>query len=291
MDELLFKSREQITRGWSEDAKYQVTLMDGITYFLKISSIDQYDRKKAGFELLQEVATLGIPMSRPIAFGVCSEGVYTLQSWIEGLDGEDIIPLRTASELAALGMEAGQILKKIHSLRAPKSLEDWESQFTSKIDRNISNYLKSPIQYEGGQVFIEYINANRHLLKGRPQCYQHGDYHIGNMMMDRTGKLQIIDFERYDFGDPWEEFNRIVWCAQKSPHFASGLIDGYFDHNVPVDFWPLLALYIASNALSSIYWAISFGPTEINKMLTQAKEILTWFDQMKTPVPIWWNLT
>ncbi|MFZ2256748.1 MAG: aminoglycoside phosphotransferase family protein [Clostridiaceae bacterium] len=141
MDELLFKSREQITRGWSEDAKYQVTLMDGITYFLKISSIDQYDRKKAGFELLQEVATLGIPMSRPIAFGVCSEGVYTLQSWIEGLDGEDIIPLRTASELAALGMEAGQILKKIHSLGAPKSQEDWESRFNRKIDRNISNYL------------------------------------------------------------------------------------------------------------------------------------------------------
>jgi aminoglycoside phosphotransferase (APT) family kinase protein len=23
-------------------------------------------------------------------------------------------------------------------------------------------------------------------------------------------KIVIIDFDRYDFGDPWEEFNRIV---------------------------------------------------------------------------------
>lgn len=56
-------------------------------------------------------------------------------------------------------------------------------------------------------------------------------------MIDRNGKLQIIDFDRYDFGDPWEEFNRIVWCAQKSPLFASGMVNGYFDGDVPPEFW------------------------------------------------------
>jgi len=28
-------------------------------------------------------------------------------------------------------------------------------------------------------------------------------------------ELIIIDFDRYDFGAPWEEFNRIVWSAKK----------------------------------------------------------------------------
>ena len=101
--------------------------------------------------------------------------------------------------------------------------------------------------YENGQAFIDYINDNRHLLKGRPQTYQHGDYHIGNMMIGRDGKLYIIDFNRNDYGDPWEEFNRIVWGAQKSPLFASGMVNGYFDHDVPMEFWKLLALYISSN--------------------------------------------
>ena len=43
----------------------------------------------------------------------------------------------------------------------------------------------------------------------------------------------MIDFDRFDFGDPWEEFNRIVWSAQVSTPFASGMIDGYFDNEVP----------------------------------------------------------
>lgn len=59
----------------------------------------------------------------------------------------------------------------------------------------------------------------------------------------------IIDFDRYYFGDPWEEFNRIVWCAQLSPAFVTGMMNGYFDGNVPMEFWELLAFYISRNML------------------------------------------
>ncbi|MDD4495827.1 MAG: DUF3795 domain-containing protein, partial [Eubacteriales bacterium] len=150
-------------------------------------------------------------------------------------------------------------------------------------------YTDCPIKYDGGDAFIEYINDNRHLLKNRPQCYQHGDYHIGNMMIDNEGNLIIIDFNRNDFGDPWEEFNRIVWCAQKSPLFATGMVNGYFDGDVPQEFWRLLALYISSNTLSSVPWAIPFGQSEVDTMLNQAKEILQWYDNMKNFVPTWYS--
>lgn len=57
--------------------------------------------------------------------------------------------------------------------------------------------------------------------------------------------------------EDWESrFNRIVWCAQKAPLFASGIVNGYFDDNVPMGFWRLLALYISSNTLSSVYSSI-----------------------------------
>ena len=107
-------------------------------------------------------------------------------------------------------------------------------------------------------------------------------------MIDRNGKLQIIDFDRYDFGDPWEEFNRIVWCAQKAPIFASGMVNGYFEGDVPLEFWKLLALYISSNTLSSLYWAIPFGQKEVDTMQNQAKEVLVWYDNMRSFVPTWY---
>ncbi|MBQ2891834.1 MAG: phosphotransferase [Bacilli bacterium] len=50
-------------------------------------------------------------------------------------------------------------------------------------------------------MFIKYINNNRHLLKGRPNTLQHGDYHIGNIMINKNQELVVIDFDRDDYGD------------------------------------------------------------------------------------------
>jgi aminoglycoside phosphotransferase (APT) family kinase protein len=70
-------------------------------------------------------------------------------------------------------------------------------------------------------------------------------------------------------------------------------VDGYFgvDGNtaVPMEFWRLLALYISSNMLSSIPWAIPFGEGEIQTMLRQAKDVLAWYDHMKLISPVWYS--
>lgn len=239
--------------------------------------------------MMQKVAALQIPMCLPIEFGTSEEGVYSVQSWIDGEDAEQVILDYTIDQQYAYGLDAGQILRKIHSIPAPATQEDWEVRFNRKMDTKIQKYKDCPLKYENGQAFLDYISQNRHLLKNRPQTYQHGDYHIGNMMIDHKGRLCVIDFNRNDYGDPWEEFNRIVWCAQKSPDFARGMVDGYFDKNVPLEFWRLLALYIASNTLSSLYWAIPFGEEEITVMRNQAKDILSWYDNMNHPIPTWYQ--
>lgn len=109
------------------------------------------------------------------------------------------------------------------------------------------------------------------------------------MMINQKGTLTIIDFDRDDDGDPWEEFNRIVWCAQIAPAFATGMVDGYFDGPPPMLFWRLLALYICSNTLSSLPWAVPFGETEIQVMRKQQQEIFSWYDGMNRGVPSWYQ--
>ena len=281
--------KEEIRKGWSIDRKYCITASDGKKYLLRVSPAEREQRKREEFAQMQRVEALGVPICRPVEFGTCAGGVYSIQSWIDGEDAEEAVPLLPSSSQYSLGLEAGRILKQIHSVPAPAGREDWEQRFGRKIDRNIKMYRDCPTRYEsGGEAFQEYIAANRHLLKGRPQCWQHGDYHIGNMMIDSEGRLWVIDFDRSDFGDPWEEFNRIVWCAQKSPLFASGMVNGYFDGSVPMEFWRLLALYIASNTLASLPWALPFGQDEVDTMQNQAKEVLQWYNGMKNPVPSWY---
>ena len=283
-------TRSLVDKGWSGDQKYCIVTADGSKYLLRISSIDRLERKRREYEKMSKIAQLGIPMCLPVEFGICNEGAYSIQSWIEGKDAEAAIMAMDADAQYRYGLDAGRILAKIHTIPAPADAPDWETRFNAKIDRKIAMYKTCELKYEqGGDALLGYLSRNRHLLHNRPQSWQHGDYHIGNMMIDRTGKLTVIDFEKQDVGDPWEEFNRIVWSAQAAPAFASGMVDGYFDGNVPIDFWKLLALYICSNTLGSLPWAIPFGEGEIQVMRKQAAQVLEWYDEMKNVIPTWYH--
>lgn len=286
-----FVTKEPINKGWSKDKKYCVTDENGNRYLLRVSDIAEYDKKQSEFNMMKQVSALGVPMCQPIKFGVCDEGVYSIQSWIDGADAEKVIPTLSDTEQYVYGLEAGRILKKIHSIPAPETQEDWEIRFNRKMDYKINKYTECPLKYENGQAFIDYINESLYLLKGRPQTYQHGDYHIGNMMIGRDGKLYIIDFNRNDYGDPWEDIKAITWDVEASQMFASGRINGYFDNDVPEEFWRIFALYISISCgiLSSLPWAIPFGEEQIQVMVNQAKEVLSWYDNMKNPVPTWYK--
>lgn len=281
-------TQEFIDKGWSGDKKYRITDDRGQIYLLRISPADQAPRRIRQQERMEQAAALEIPMCRPVEYGMCGDGFYSIQEWISGRDAEDVIPALPRERQYAYGLDGGRILKALHSLPAPEDAEPWAERFNRKIDRKIAMYKSCPLKYPGGEAFLDHIRKSRHLLAGRPQCYQHGDYHIGNMMIDDSGVLTVIDFEKDDWGDPWEEFNRIVWSAQAAPAFAAGLVDGYFDGPVPQDFWDLLALYICSNTLGSLPWAVPFGEKEIATMQNQAQQVLDWYDGMKTSVPSWY---
>lgn len=239
---------------------------------------------------MKQLDKIDILISRPVDFGICNSGqsVYFLTTWIKGEAAETALPELSSKEQYRLCVRAGEVLKIMHQISAAKNQLSWSEHFNRKIDRNITNYKACGIHIKGADKIIEYLEQNRYLLESRPRCFQHGDYHAGNMIITKSGELGVIDFDRLDYGDPWEEFNRITWCADISAAFASGRINGYFDHDVPASFFRLMALYIASNQLSSIPWSISYGQEEVRTMLRQAEDVLKWYDGFETYIPEWY---
>lgn len=288
-DSNTWKTIELITKGWSNEKKYYIETFTGDKYLLRLTEISQYERKKKEYELLKDLND--ISFTRPLCFGTCSNNslVFTLYTWVEGQDLEDVLPALSENLQYQLGYQSGMILNRFHQIPAAADSKPWNVRFNNKIDRKIKQYQECAIKVEGTENIVQYLNDNRHLLTARPQSFQHGDYHVGNMVIDDNYRLGIVDFNRYDFGDPWEEFNRIVWCAQVSPAFATGQLDGYFNNTIPDKFWRLLALYIGSNQLSAIPWAIAFGEDEIKTMISQTKQVLHWYDDYTTYIPSWYD--
>ena len=284
-----FAKSESLTKGWSDDKKYVVEAADGKRLLLRIADISEYDNKKSEYEMIQEVAALGIPVQQPMDFGICENGksVYTLFTWVEGDDAQKILPLLSETEQYALGLKAGEILRKIHSLPMPENTEDWETHYNGKLDRRIIKYRESGLHFDGDEDVIAYIENNRHLLHGRPQVRQHGDYHAGNMIIDKNHNLHIIDFNRFDVGDPWEEFSSIYWTVECSNYFATGQIVGYFEGEIPPQFMELLCFYNIACLPSNVTWSIPFGQQSINDSIVQNTNTLNWYDNLQSSAPKW----
>ena len=279
-----------LNKGWSADKKYRAITASGESYLLRIGPLGRSSQFWMQHLHMQKVARLGIPMSFSLEEGHCSDGLYLIQSWIDGVDAEEALPRYSEEQQYAYGLEAGRILRKIHSIPAPsEGTKPWDEYFGRKIDRKLKAYRECPLKYDHGEELVEFIQAHRHLLYDRPQTFQHGDYHCGNMMIDKAGQLSIIDFDKWDYGDPWEEFNRIVWCAGTSPAFATGRVDGYFEGQVPEEFWQLLALYISNNCIGSLPWSIPYGEQEIQVMRRQCADILSWYDHFSRVIPNWYQ--
>lgn len=288
-----FNIVEPLNKGISKDQKYYVETIDGKRMLLRCADISRYDKKKVVFDMMKRVAALGIRMSRPIDFGVCNHGksVYSLLTWCDGEDIETLMHTFSKAEQYALGVKAGVILNSIHSVSAPEYLDDWQTRFYAVNIERLGSYRACGIQVEGHEFILNYLEQNKHLLKGRPQCFHHGDYHTGNIIMDEGGTLSVIDWDCADFnnfGDPWQEFCCIGDIAMTYPHFATGQVNGYFSDDVPNAFWKILAFYMALGALVAVPWAMQYGYSMIEDRLNLCRNVLKWYDNMKNSVPTWY---
>lgn len=283
-----------VEKGWSGERKFYIETQYGEKLLIRVADIEQLEQKEREFHMLfnlNQLTMKDFKISVPIDFGICigDAFVYTIYRWVEGIDAEHVLPTLPTNRQYELGYRAGQILNQIHKMPIDEPDWLWENRFGSKIDKKIQTFMDCPIKFEGYEKVLRFISNNRSLIERRPLTFQHGDYHVGNMVINPSGQLGIIDFNRHDIGDPWEEFNRIVFSSDISPAFASGQIDGYFEGEVPEHFFPLMALYIACNMLSSIPWAIPFGEKDVAFMMEQIGRVMKQYTSFDKIIPNWYQ--
>ena len=286
-----FSVVKEIKDGMSGDRKYYIETVDGQKLLLRISEVANKDTKKKDYDFLTSLNKAKLPVPQAIDFGLCEEGqsVYMLLEWMEGKEAEKVLPDMPKDKQYRLGVKAGQILRGIHENAAIKSAEqNWYDRYFEVISPRIDAYKNEGIPFEGADEILAFIEENKPLLHDRSQCNIHGDFHLGNLIIQGE-ELFVIDWQTVDFegvADPWVDFKSI---GVDHIAFAVGQIDGYFDSQVPEEFWRMLALYLSTSAITSIVWAKYVAPDCLDSIMELNQNVVKWYDKMKQVIPTWYR--
>lgn len=286
-----WKYINKINNGWSEDYKYYIEDNAGNKFLLRLSAISTYDKKRKEFEIIKKFNSLDFVMSRAIELGICNneQNVYMLLTWIDGNSLDAMIGDLTENEQYELGLKAGKILKGLHSIK----VDDKNISIINKKEnmlKKLNKYINSTVRIEGDQIAIDFVKKNIDRINPLPPVYKHGDFHVGNLILDSHRQIGIIDFNRWECGDKYEEFYKIQsFDLEVSIPFAIGQVDGYFNFQPPDEFWNVLAVYVAYASLYSIAWAEKFGEDEIKNMKKRCMRAFSDYNNFHSTIPRWYK--
>lgn len=286
------KNIQALSKGYSSDWKYIVTDELDKKYVLRLMDIKLYERKKEEFELLQKLQLSLVKCSKPVELGKIEEFgfCFNIMTYMDGVDAKECLPYLSEQQQYELGREAGRELFHIHMLPAPPNVESWYIRSIKKHNRYLEHYKNYNMSFENMERVIHFIEQNKIYLEDRPNQFQHDDFHLGNIILNNKRYEGLIDFNNFDWGDPWHDFMKIPIASRvESVPFSIGQIHGYFNHNVPDEFWRIYSIYAAMLCFSSIVWSIKSSPEQLEKFSERINLLLKdhlFFEELK---PSWYK--
>lgn len=280
---------KKVEAGWSSDVKYYVLDAHNREYMLRLSDISQDQSKRIEFERIQNFNTLDFEMSRAVEFGTCNAGsmVYMLLTWVAGESLESSLKVLSEQKQYELGIKAGKILKAIHDLPTIEVVDVLAKK--EKMLEKLARYERCGYRVEQDDKIINYIKSHLDDLNDLKAVMNHGDYHVGNLILTSDFEVGVIDFNRMQVSDHIEDFYKVQsFNVEVSIPFSIGQIHGYFQGNPSEEFWKVLALYNAYAALNSITWATKFGQEEIEGMIRRCRQTMKDYDSFTQVVPRWY---
>lgn len=265
-----YSSVNRLSKGYSPDEKYVVIDEIGNKYLLRISDMKRYDRKREEFQVLGEIRKYKVHSPHPVDLGLFKDlgFCYSIYSYIEGEDAKSSIRSLKEEEQYEIGLEAGKDLSRIHLHPAPSNIRSWYERTIQKHNRYVEEYKKYGIKIKNEDKVMDFIESNYHYLKNRPNQFQHDDFHLENIILKDNKYVGVIDFDSYDWGDPFHDFVKVAFASRvDSVSFSVGQMDGYFDNNIPEDFWRLYSIYSAMVMFSSVVWSIKKSPEQLDKFI------------------------
>ena len=278
---------DKLEKGWSKDEKFILVDITNNKYILRVSDTSLYEKRFNQYNLLKSLLHYNINCPKPLDFGYLNDNkIYMLISYMEGEVAEEKIIKYSNIDQYRLGVEAGIIMKKLHNYNG-KTDESWWNKYKEKAIRKIDVYNNSMLKHKNSEFLIEYYKKNIYLMENRPQVLTHGDFHLGNMLIHEN-HIVVLDFDKMNYADPFDEFKPYYWNVCISKYFETGLINGYFENKIPEDFFKILKFYTIEVLISHLPWAMTFGEKEVKIAFEMYDNVNEWYEDFNLEVPNWY---
>ncbi|KEK22533.1 aminoglycoside phosphotransferase family protein [Bacillus gaemokensis] len=281
-----------IPKGFSFDEKYKIELENKETYFIKMCDVSTSERKYEEYEYMKHFESIGVPVPKTVHFIKLATVNKCVQvyEWIEGIDGEDILHELTIKEQYKAGKKAGEVLKKIHTLRKDNMEESWETYRWNKYERYLQLLMEYDVDFIDLKSVLNFVENHKSLLQDRPRVFLHDDFHPANIMIHQNKFHSVVDFARFDFGDPIHDFYKTaLFTVDISIPFAVGQVHGYCDGEPSLHFWKLYSLYAAMIFPADIVWANRITPNLLDGMKMRLRRILEEHNGFTSYIPSWYK--
>ena len=211
--------------------------------------------------ILRAAADAGVPVARVLTVFEAGGQLGMPALLLEALPGESLAPRllrddRYARARRGLAAQCGQILARLHSVPTD-AVPGLEPQ--DPIERCFGVLDSLPERHPAFELVLRKLTLTR--PPSRSQTIVHGDFRLGNLLIDETGITGVLDWEIVHLGDPLEDLGWLCVPAWRfgGPRPVAGvgeyraLLDAYQEAGGdPVTLEELMWWQVAS----TVWWGV-----------------------------------
>jgi aminoglycoside phosphotransferase (APT) family kinase protein len=207
---------ERLTGGASRST-WQCTV-DGSPYVVQRQRADTTERDmRVEAAVLAEARRVGVPV--PPLVGCVTDGSGTTSLVTRHVAGETIARRilrddRFAGARAALTRQLGEAIGRVHTID-PAAVPGLEHTDGPVATRDRLDELGQP--HPAFELAMRWLDDHRPANTGRVAPV-HGDFRLGNLIVDERGLAAVIDWELAHLGDPLEDLG---WVCSPAWRFGS----------------------------------------------------------------------
>lgn len=268
------------------EPKFKVGCTGG-TYFAKYLSYNKFPKEffeTKELESLNERICLLPFVSKNLPDINKQLNIY---DWVDGENLRSFLHNKTEISCYEYGIKSSELLKNLHNVTISNAIS--RLNVDNYIDKILVILHSDECMLNYKNLWLELVVENTDVLKRKTKdSLIHLDFKPKNIMLSNSNLL-LIDFDSFSIGNPWFDFyDKGLAIYKERQAFNKGVIDGYFNNNIPNEFWRFLKIISICTMIQMSSWSLNRNNKDY--IFSVEEHLLKTYSDALNNIPKWYEV-